>query len=110
MTAHNTSAFATSEFSEARPILGEGILLSDAKVFLEGPYSGTTMSTALSSGGYVPVNQPYGASLFDGTFGEYDDVVAVAPIPPGVVDWVTLSLRTSTSAATQASSWLTRRR
>ncbi len=101
MTAHNTGAFSTSEFSEAQPILGEGVLLSDAKVFLEGPYTGAAMSTALSTAGDVPVNQPYGASLFDGTFAEFDSVVVVAPLPSGIVDWVTLSLRTSTSAASE---------
>ena len=42
------------------------VLLSlDAKVFLQGPYSGGAMNTTLLSKGEIPLNQPYSSSYWD---------------------------------------------
>ncbi|HUF11292.1 MAG TPA: right-handed parallel beta-helix repeat-containing protein [Rhodothermales bacterium] len=92
----------TSEFSNAVQVTGSGVSLTGAKVFLEGPYSGGSMATDLLSKVYIPLSQPYGEAAFDGTLQEFDDPVAVGTIPAGTVDWVTLSLRTGTDAASEA--------
>jgi len=102
MTATNPfSSNETSEFSEAVQITGPSVDLAAAKVFLEGPYAGGSMSTALLGGGFLPINQPFADPLFDGTLSEYDDVVAVSAFPDDAVDWVTLSLRSDPSAGSE---------
>jgi len=60
----------------------EGIDL-DLDVFLAGPYSGSTMSTALLAANKIPLNDPYGNST------------TVASIPSGTVDWIEVQLRDS---------------
>lgn len=91
----------TSEFSNAVHVTGSTVTLDGAKVFLEGPYSSGSMSTALRTSGYIPLNQPYGDAAFNGTLQEVDASASVASIPADVVDWVTLSLRTATDAASE---------
>ncbi|MEJ2636151.1 MAG: hypothetical protein P8184_12775 [Calditrichia bacterium] len=66
----------------------------NAKVFLEGPYSNGVMNTALRDNGYLPLTQPYNAEPWN-----YTGTDSVASIPPGVVDWVLLELRTSPEAS-----------
>ncbi|MGA7305212.1 MAG: right-handed parallel beta-helix repeat-containing protein [Rhodothermales bacterium] len=100
VTATNPSN-ETSEFSNAFQVTGSVITLDGAKVFLEGPYSSGSMNKALRSSGYIPLNQPYGDAAFNGTLQEVDASASVASIPVGVVDWVTLSLRTATDAASE---------
>ena len=92
----------TSEFSNAVQVTGSGVSLTGAKFFLEGPYLGGSMATNLLSGDYIPLSQPYVEAAFNGTLQEFDDPVAVGAIPAGTVDWVTLSLRTGTDAASEA--------
>jgi hypothetical protein len=84
----------------------------DLTVMLEGPYSGGgMMSTALNSGGYVPLAQPYNPALpyYDITDPTdlkwlYAGTQSVAAIPsPDVVDWVYLQLRDANDAATATS-------
>ena len=58
------------------------------KFFLEGPYSGGSMSIALNSSGYIPSTQPFNTSPWN-----YMGTESVASIPTGVVDWVLLELR-----------------
>ena len=88
----------------------------DAKVFLQGPYTvtpltgGGTMSTDLNSGGFLPFDQPYSASVFNGTPLDYDGGEGVLNDPgnglfffdfhPNITDWMLLELRTGTGAAT----------
>jgi hypothetical protein len=68
-----------------------------ARVFLEGPYGGAgTMSTQLRADGVVPLSQP-----FSGAPTNYPGTESVAAVPPGVVDWVLLALRTGTNGATE---------
>jgi hypothetical protein len=61
-------------------------LYVNATIFLQGPYSSGTMSTALNSDGYLPLDDPYGQ-------GEH-----VNSIPsPNIVDWVLVQLRSGSS-------------
>jgi len=90
MTATNLTTGETSEFSGAEKIAGSSLLLT-GRVFLQGAYSGSSMTTALNSGGEIPTLQPYRSSIFDGTQLEYDELVT-AEDPVGV-DWIVLSLR-----------------
>lgn len=65
------------------------------KVFLQGPYlsSTGTMSTALRTNGYLPLNQPYNsAPLY------YNGSESVDSIPQEVVDWILLEIRTDFSS------------
>lgn len=62
------------------------------KFFLEGPYSGGSMSTALNTGGYIPITQP-----FTGTPWDYAGTESVTSIPSGVVDWTLIELRSTTT-------------
>jgi hypothetical protein len=85
--------------------VGDGaksVILSDIKVFLQGPYAGASaMNTTLRSNGLVPTDQPYSASAYDGTNKEYDGTESNASPPANVVDWVLVELRTSTTLASK---------
>lgn len=59
----------------------EGIEL-DVDLFLAGPYSAGSMSTALNT--YIPTTDPYGTST------------TVTSVPAGAVDWVKVELRDKT--------------
>ncbi|GAB5526539.1 MAG: hypothetical protein Roseis2KO_44110 [Roseivirga sp.] len=61
-----------------------------AKVFIEGAYNGTNLSTTLNAG--LPLAQPYSNN------GHAAGETAVA-IPAGAVDWVLVELREAGSAA-----------
>jgi len=60
------------------------------KVFLEGPASqvAADMSTALNSGNYLPLVQPYNQPPWN-----YAGAEEVVDIPEGVVDWMLIELR-----------------
>lgn len=62
------------------------------KFFLEGPYSGGSMTTALNTGGYIPSAQPFNTSPWN-----YTGTESVASIPTGVVDWTLIELRSTTT-------------
>ena len=66
----------------------------NVKVFLSGPYSNGSMQTSLLSRGYIPKSQPYNTSPWN-----YNGSESVNSIPSGVVDWVLVELRSSTSAS-----------
>jgi hypothetical protein len=51
------------------------------------------MSTGLNSGGYIPLTQPYNVAPWNFAGNE-----RTSSIPPGVVDWVLLELRSDSSA------------
>ncbi len=70
------------------------------KVFLQGPYSSGTMSTALNENGSLPLSQPYSDPSFDGTPLDYHGTETVASLGADVVDWVILELRSGTSGTT----------
>jgi hypothetical protein len=63
---------------------------ANIKVFLEGPFSSGSMSTALNS--ILPPDDPY-------SLGETAD-----GIPAGAVDWILVQLRTGTEAVTTVAS------
>jgi len=71
---------------------------SNVKIFLEGPYSSDTMGTTLKTAGLIPLNQPYNVAPWS-----YTGTESVTSIPPGVVDWVLLELRTGAAASTTVS-------
>jgi hypothetical protein len=64
------------------------------KVFLEGPYNGLTMNTSLYSQGVIPLTQPYNIGPWT-----YSGAESVTSIPPDVVDWLLLDLRTGVEAS-----------
>lgn len=64
------------------------------KVFLEGPFNGTDMSTNLNSAGFLPLIQPYNTLPWN-----YSGVETVSTIPnPDIVDWVLVELRDAPNA------------
>ena len=65
-------------------------LSANVRVFLEGPYLSDSMSTALNTGGSIPLSQPYFIGPWD-----YNGTETVASIPSVVVDWVLLELRSN---------------
>ncbi|MCK6621380.1 MAG: hypothetical protein HUU32_13910 [Calditrichaceae bacterium] len=79
--------------------LADEVLLADLKVFLEGPYSGGSMSTTLNTGDYLPLEQPFNTAPWN-----YAGTESVAGIPAGVVDWVLVQIRSdeTTEQATRA--------
>lgn len=59
------------------------------KAFLQGAYSGGSMSTTLNTNGLIPLTSPY-----------TDAPATVASIPSGVTDWVRLELRDPAAPST----------
>jgi len=69
-------------------------LTVNLKEFLEGPFTGTEMTTLLNSGGILPLAQPYNVAPWN-----YSGSESVASIPnANVVDWVIVELRDAASA------------
>ncbi|HPK09964.1 MAG TPA: hypothetical protein PK246_06475 [Saprospiraceae bacterium] len=63
------------------------------KVFLQGAYSGGTMTTTLNTNNLIPLTSPYAA-----------DAITVSSIPADVTDWVLIELRDATTPTTVLSS------
>jgi hypothetical protein len=93
-TATSTQATGMTSFSDF--VVGEPLITVNAKVFLEGPFSGSSMNTTLNTSGYLPLGQPYSGAPWS-----YSGTESVVSIPSDVVDWVLVELRTGTSAATK---------
>lgn len=81
------------------------------KIFLEGNYSGGTMTTTLNITGDLPTRQPYNKSPWNYSGSEKVSVVDSIPAGgnskvdffdnnPNIVDWVLVELRTGTAANT----------
>ncbi|RLD59111.1 MAG: hypothetical protein DRJ05_06870 [Bacteroidetes bacterium] len=66
----------------------------EIKAFLEGPFAATEMTTALNSGGLLPLTQPYNIGPWN-----YNGTESVAVMPTNAVDWVLVELRDAASAA-----------
>lgn len=66
------------------------------KAFLQGPYNGGVMLTALRNAGAIPLAQPYGGAPWS-----YGGTESVGAIPAGVVDWVLVEVRSGTAAGTK---------
>jgi len=66
--------------------------IMDVKVFLEGPFAGTEMTTELNEAGLIPLVQPYGSEPW-----YYPGSENVLSIPNAdIVDWVLLEIRETT--------------
>jgi len=74
---------ATSAVTQIVTVTNTAVI--SVKVFLEGPYSGSAMSTTLNS--KLPTTDPYTGSITGAT------------IPASAVDWVQVELRQAASAA-----------
>ncbi|MCB2220721.1 MAG: hypothetical protein KQI35_10015 [Bacteroidetes bacterium] len=62
---------------------------ADIKVMLEGPFTGSMMSTTLNEQDVIPLSQPYNTSPWN-----YNGTESVTTIPsPDIVDWILLELR-----------------
>lgn len=73
--------------------IGGSNTLVNAKVFLQGSYSGSdTMRTDLQQYGIIPLSQPYSSSQFN-----YPGTESVLSIPAGVVDWVYVEIRVTSN-------------
>lgn len=68
--------------------LADEVLLADLKVFLEGPYESGSMFTDLRDGDYLPLDQPFNMDPW-----YYSGTESVLSIPPDVVDWILVQLR-----------------
>ncbi len=71
----------------------------DLKVFLEGPFNGTSMNTDLTGSTVLPLTQPFNTEPWN-----YSGNENVGAIPPETVDWVLIELRDASSAALATSS------
>jgi hypothetical protein len=72
------------------------LLSLDLKAMLEGPFTGTEMSTALNINGMLPLNQPFNTAPWS-----YSGTESVPVIPnTNVVDWILVELRDAATAAT----------
>ena len=70
------------------------------KVYLEGPYTGTNMSTSLNTMDLLPLLQPYNTGPWN-----YMEYESVTEIPNNqVVDWVLIQLRSTTGNPSTATS------
>lgn len=68
--------------------------------FLEGPFATGTMSTALNSGGFLPLSQPFNTCPWN-----YKGTESVSAIPnTNIVDWVLVELRETAGDSTTATS------
>jgi hypothetical protein len=65
---------------------GDQFVLVGIKTYLEGPYqAGGSMTTALNAVEYIPTTSPFA------------DVRTAVAVPPDVVDWISVELRSSES-------------
>jgi hypothetical protein len=69
-------------------------LIADVKVFMEGPFNGSTMDMNLGHNSLLPMAQPYNTAPWN-----YSGSETVGAIPEGAVDWVLVELRTDTTAS-----------
>jgi len=70
----------------------------DLKIYLEGPFNGSEMNTALNDHNLIPVNQPFNMPPWN-YFGDEN----VPTIPnTDIVDWMLLELRETAGDALSA--------
>ncbi len=76
----------------------DGEITVNAKVYLEGPFTGSMMNTDVNTLGALPLSQPYNISPWN-----YSGVESVNSIPnANVVDWVLIELRDTPGGAATA--------
>jgi len=98
MTANGLTSFSTYTG-------GGGGLDLGLTAFLEGPYSGGTMTTILNASGLIPLSQPYNTPPWN-----YNGTESVSSIPSGVVDWVLIELRQASAPGLATSATMFKRR
>ncbi len=90
-------------------------VLMNAKVFLQGPFNGTTMNDNLRAAGLVPLSDPYKTAPYSTFFAHTDNVVTEVANPTvfadlandnNIVDWVFVELRNASGALVQTRSAL----
>jgi len=94
---HNASGGTTN-----LAVTGAGIggLYLNLKVYLEGPFSTSDMTTYLNTFNFLPLSQPYNAAPWS-----YSGTESVAAIPnANIVDWVLVELRETAGGASTATS------
>ena len=70
-------------------------ILGNIKVYLEGAYKNGTMTTNLSNNNLVPKLQPYRNVPWN-----YEGTESVSAIPPNIVDWILVELRSGITSNT----------
>jgi len=90
ITKDGITSFSLWTAADADHPLGTSAIVVNAKIFLQGPYSNGSMSTALNGGGYIPLDQPYNTSPWN-----YAGTESVTSVPAGVVDWMLVDLRST---------------
>jgi hypothetical protein len=79
-------------------IIIEGDVEVDLKVFLEGPFMTSSMSTDLNDAGLLPLNQPYNSD--PSAIWYYNGSESVSSIPStSITDWIVVEFRDALSAA-----------
>jgi hypothetical protein len=90
-------------------------LLMNSKVFLQGPFNGTTMNDNLRAAGLIPTSDPYRtapySSFFTHTNNSEVEIASAAVFndkatDDNIVDWIFLELRNSTGTLIQTRSAL----
>jgi hypothetical protein len=74
-------------------------LTINLKIFLEGPFNGSAMSTGLTGLPDFPLTQPY-----QGPPWNYPGTESVAGVPPDVVDWILVEYRDAPDAVSATES------
>jgi plastocyanin len=73
------------------------------RIFLEGPFNGSSMSTVLADKGFMPLQHPYNPALpyYSNFFPVWLHLgnESVPAIPAGVVDWVVVEYRDALTAS-----------
>ncbi|MBN1338818.1 MAG: C10 family peptidase [Bacteroidales bacterium] len=94
-----------TDFSTTRPgwelnySSGYDEVFIDAKVILEGPFSGSAMTVSLNQQDYLPLQQPFSNPPWN-----YPGSESVPAIPsPDITDWVLIELRDAVDAPSASS-------
>jgi subtilisin-like proprotein convertase family protein len=74
------------------------------KVFLEGAYSGGTMSTTLKTNNLLPLAQPYNIAPFNYQGGEA--ALSQTGLPTNMTDWVLVEIWNGTNIVERRAGWL----
>ncbi|RYD51872.1 MAG: hypothetical protein EOP52_06720 [Sphingobacteriales bacterium] len=89
----NTAYFSKS--SDTALGLNANYFATSLKVFLQGPYSGSAMTSTLRTNNLLPKSQPYITPVFN-----YLSSELVNLFPTNATDWVLVDLRNATNPAT----------
>ena len=93
--------YNNNTFPNYRPDVGafeHPFVLLNTKAFLGGPYNNGSMTTFLNTQNQIPLSQPYYLSPWN-----YSGAESVSSIPPNIVDWVLVEVRSGTTSNTTIS-------